>query len=184
MLRSVETMFSEGDRQTLLRIARDAIVAHVRGGVPPVLKATGGALSQPADAFVTLHRGGELRGCIGRLQAREPVVHVVAHCAVAACSDDPRFPPVTEEELHGLEIELSILGPLEPVANLEDIEVGRHGLVVERELHRGLLLPQVAVEWKWDRRTFVEETCRKAGLPRDAWQAGATVSKFEAEVFG
>ena len=176
-------MHSEADRQTLLRIARDAIVAHVRGGVAPTLE-IGGALSQPADAFVTLHRGGELRGCIGRLQAHEPIAHVVAHCAVAACSDDPRFPPVTAEELDGLEIELSILGPIEPVASLEDIDVGRHGLVVERGFHRGLLLPQVAIERKWDRKTFVEETCRKAGLPRDAWQAGATVSTFEADVFG
>jgi AmmeMemoRadiSam system protein A len=176
-------MFSEADRQTLLRVARDAIVAHVRGGVARTLE-IGGTLSQPADAFVTLHRHSELRGCIGRLQAHESVTRVVAHCAVAACSDDPRFPPVTAEELDSLEIELSILGPIEPVANLEDIEVGRHGLVVARGFHRGLLLPQVAVEWEWDRKTFVEETCRKAGLPRDAWQAGATVSRFEADVFG
>jgi len=183
MSRSLETMLSEEDRRTLLRIARAAIVAHVQGRIASTPDVDG-ALSQAADAFVTLHRGGELRGCIGRLQAHEPLARVVEHCAVAACSDDPRFPPVTADELDGLEIELSILGPLEPVASLEDIDVGRHGLVVVRGFHRGLLLPQVAVEWKWDRRKFVEETCRKAGLPRDAWQAGATVSKFEADVFG
>ena len=141
------------------------------------------SLSWPAGAFVTLHRHGELRGCIGRLQPDQAVARVVAHCAVAACSQDPRFPPVTAEELHDLDIELSILGPIEPVANLEEIEVGRHGVIIERDGHRGLLLPQVAVERKWDRKRFVEETCRKAGLPRDAWQAGATMSKFEADVF-
>jgi AmmeMemoRadiSam system protein A len=176
-------MLLEADRRTLLRIAHEAIVAHVCGGVV-LMPEIDGALSQLADAFVTLRRGGELRGCIGRLQASQPVARVVAHCAVAACRDDPRFPPVTGEELDGLEIELSILGPIELVANLEDIELGRHGLLVERGFRRGLLLPQVATEWKWDRKRFVEETCRKAGLPRDAWQAGATVSKFEAEVFG
>ena len=180
-MRGVETT-PEADRQALLRIARDAIVAHVRGEAARAPEVVGG-LSRPAGAFVTLHRGGELRGCIGRLQPDQAVARVVAHCAVAACSQDPRFPPVTAEELHDLGIELSILGPIEPVANLEEIEVGRHGLIVERGAHRGLLLPQVAIEWKWDRKRFVEETCRKAGLPRDAWQAGATMSKFEAEVF-
>ena len=172
----------EADRQALLRIARDAIAAHVRGEparVPDIV----GRLSRPAGAFVTLHRDGALRGCIGRLQPDHPVARAVAHCAVAACSRDPRFPAVTADELHDIHIELSILGPIEPVAHLDEIEVGRHGLIVERGCCRGLLLPQVAVEWQWDRKRFAEETCRKAGLPRDAWQAGAVMSKFEAEVF-
>jgi AmmeMemoRadiSam system protein A len=170
------------DRASLLRIARDAIVAHVHREAPRAPQVTDGVVWN-AGAFVTLHRRGELRGCIGRLEADQPVARVVAHCAVAACSQDPRFPPVTAEELHDLDIELSILGPIEPVAHLEEIEIGRHGVIIERGVHRGLLLPQVAVERKWDRTRFVQETCRKAGLPRDAWQAGATMSKFEAEVF-
>ena len=179
--RGVESI-PESDRAALLRIARDAIVAHVRREPAP-LPQIAESLSWPAGAFVTLHRRGALRGCIGRLEADQPVARVVAHCAVAACSQDPRFLPVTAEELHDLDIELSILGPIEPVAHLEEIEVGRHGVIIERGVHRGLLLPQVAVEWKWDRTKFVEETCRKAGLPRDAWHAGAAMSKFEAEVF-
>ena len=113
-----------------------------------------------------------------------PLGRVIARCAIAAGTEDPRFPAVTPGELHELEIELSIMGPLEPVADLGEIHIGRHGLVVEQGWHRGLLLPQVATEWHWDVRDFVAETCRKAGLSRDAWKSGAKIWKFEAEVFG
>ena len=109
---------------------------------------------------------------------------MIVRCAIAACSTDPRFPPVTAAELPHLDFELSLLGPLEPVTAIEEIEVGRHGLVVEMHWRRGLLLPQVATEWRWDRETFVVQTCVKAGLPRDAWKNGATLKRFDAEVFG
>ena len=105
-------------------------------------------------------------------------------CAVSACSADPRFPPVTASELSDLEIELSLLGALESAASPEDIIIGQHGLVVELGHRRGLLLPQVATEWHWDRETFLAQTCHKAGLPRDAWKHNALVWRFEAEVFG
>jgi uncharacterized protein (TIGR00296 family) len=108
---------------------------------------------------------------------------VIARCAAAAASSDPRFSPVAEHELADIRIELSILGPLESVGRLDDVEIGRHGLVVEQGFSRGLLLPQVAVEWKWDLETFAAETCRKAGLPPHAWTRGATLWRFEAEVF-
>lgn len=170
-------------RDQLLRLARAAITARVHGGPPPPLPADA-RLAQPAGAFVTLHRGGDLRGCIGHVEADQPLSQVVAACAVSACSADPRFPPVTSRELEALDIEVSVLGPLVPVERLDQIEVGRHGLVVEQGWHRGLLLPQVATEWGWDRDTFVEQTCHKAGLPRDAWQSGARLWTFEAEVFG
>jgi AmmeMemoRadiSam system protein A len=176
-------MTSEADRRRLLKIARDAIVAQVRGAsgepdsvTPPTLESRGGV-------FVTIHHDGDLRGCIGRLEAAESLPHLVNDCAVAACSADPRFPPITSEELGGLDIELSLLGPLEPIVSPEEIEIGRHGLVVEKNRRRGLLLPQVAAEWKWDRSAFLAETCHKAGLPRDAWRHGAKVWRFEAEVF-
>ena len=176
-------MTNEADRRLLLRIARDAIVAHV-GAAPPPAPERSAVLDRPTGAFVTIHRQGALRGCIGHLEANEPLGHVILRCAVAACSADPRFPPVRAAELHELDLELSLLGPLEPMLAVDEIEIGRHGLVVERDRLRGLLLPQVATEWRWDPVTFLAETCRKAGLPRDAWRNGARVWTFEAEVFG
>ena len=173
----------EADRQLLLQIARDAIRAHVMGVVVGELPASD-ALEQPGGVFVSIHRHGQLRGCIGHLDRDQALRCVIRSCAVAACSADPRFPPVTADELVTLEIEVSLLGPFEPVSAVDDIEVGRHGLLVERHWQRGLLLPQVATEWQWDRETFLAQTCHKAGLPRDAWKQGAKVWRFEAEVFG
>ena len=177
-------MTSEADRQRLLRIARQAIVAHVSGARAVVDVPASDSLERPSGAFVTIHHRGELRGCLGHLEANQSLLRVVRECAVAACSADPRFPPVSAVELVGLEIEVSLLGPFEPVASPNDIEVGRHGLLVEQNWQRGLLLPQVATEWGWDRETFLAQTCHKAGLARDAWKQGAKVWRFEAEVFG
>jgi AmmeMemoRadiSam system protein A len=172
----------ETDRQLLLQLAREALTAQVNGvPLPPI--STLEVLARSVGAFVTLHCRGDLRGCIGHVEADEPLGRVIQRCAVAAGSADPRFSPVVVAELADIEIELSILSPLEPVSTLEDIEIGRHGLVVEHGWHRGLLLPQVAAEWKWDRAVFVAETCRKAGLPPDAWEHGARIWRFEAEVF-
>lgn len=176
-------MTGDTDRRTLLRLARDAVAAHVTGqatAAPPL----DGVLARHGGAFVTLHHGGDLRGCIGHIADDEALGRVIPRCAVAACSDDPRFPPVALSELRDLDIEVSLLGPLEPIAGPEAIEIGRHGLVVESGWKRGLLLPQVATEWKWDRETFLANTCQKAGLPKDAWLHGAKLWRFEAEVFG
>ncbi len=176
-------MTTEADRRLLLKLARDAVVAHVGAAVAPS-PPPDGVCARRGGAFVTLHRQRDLRGCIGHVEATDPIGQVIVRCAVAACSADPRFPPVTTAELPQIDIELSLLGPLEPVTEIEEIEVGRHGLVVEMHWHRGLLLPQVAIEWRWDRETFLGQTCVKAGLPRDAWKTGATLMRFEAEVFG
>ena len=173
---------SEADRRALLRIAREALTAHICGR-RPFAPELAGATARPAGAFVTLYIEGDLRGCIGHLGADEPLGRVVARCAVSAATSDRRFPAVNAAELVALHIELSILGALEPLADSDEIEIGRHGLVVEKGWHRGLLLPQVAVEWRWDRTTFLDQTCHKAGLPRDAWKEGATIWRFEAEVF-
>lgn len=178
------------DRELLLRIARDAIVAHVTGTPAPAIPRADAA-GRLGGAFVTIHKrvsgpagtSQELRGCIGHIEADQPLGLVVARCALGACSSDPRFPPVTAAELPDLEVELSLLGPLEPVTEANDIEIGCHGILVEMGWHRGLLLPQVATEWNWDRPTFLAQTCHKAGLARDAWQHGARVWRFEAEVF-
>jgi AmmeMemoRadiSam system protein A len=139
---------------------------------------------QHAGAFVTLHTAAGLRGCVGRIGGDDPLPGVIAHCAVAACSEDPRFPAVVPAEIDALSVEISILGPLEAIRGPEDVEVGRHGLVVEQRSHRGLLLPQVAVEWQWNSLQFLEHTCRKAGLAPDAWKRGGSLWRFEAEVFG
>ena len=177
-------MTSEIDRHLLLGLARDAIVAHV-GGLPAPAPDLVGVLARRGGGFVTLHADdGSLRGCIGHVEDDEPLGHVIPRCAVSAASQDVRFQPVTESELETLQIELSLLGPLELISGPPEIDIGRHGLVVERGWDRGLLLPQVATEWCWDVETFLAHTCRKAGLPDDAWKNGAKLWRFEAEVFG
>ena len=139
------------------------------------------ALRTPCGAFVTLYKGRHLRGCIGHIEALRPLYVTVRDCARAAALDDPRFEPVTPAELPALQLDISVLSPLVEVAP-QQVEVGRHGLLISRGAQRGLLLPQVAVEWNWDRERFLEETCLKAGLPPDAWQHGARVQAFTAQV--
>jgi AmmeMemoRadiSam system protein A len=174
---------SDADRLVLVTLARGALTARVKGQTMPA-PGPSDVLSRLAGAFVSLHKRGQLRGCIGHIEADEPLARVVVRCAVAAASTDPRFTPVAPDELSEISIELSIIGPPEPIATSDDIEIGRHGVMVEKGWNRGLLLPQVATEWKWDRETFLAETCRKAGLPSDGWTKGATLWRFEAEVFG
>jgi len=173
---------SDSDRRLLLQLARDVIAAHVEAKSHAVVDVCG-VLARPGGAFVSVHHRGELRGCIGHIEANEPLGVVVPRCAVAACSTDPRFPAVTAAELPELDIELSLLGPLEPITGAAEVEIGRHGLMVGLGWSRGLLLPQVAAEWAWDAETFLAHTCHKAGLPRDAWKKGARIWRFEAEVF-
>jgi AmmeMemoRadiSam system protein A len=171
------------DRRKLLALARRALEARVRREPPPKAEG-GGALDRPLGAFVSIHTAGELRGCLGRLSPGAPLVETILHLAAAVSDSDPRFEPVVPAELSRLEIEISILTEEREVSSVEEIEVGRHGLIVESGRRRGLLLPQVAIEHGWDRMTFVEHVCLKAGLHREAWQDGATLAVFEAEVFG
>jgi AmmeMemoRadiSam system protein A len=171
------------DRATLIRLGRAAIHAAVHGANPPTAAPVSTALSQPSGAFVTLHRRGRLRGCLGQVEPSEPLVETVMRCAVAAAREDPRFAPVRPEELLELEIEISVLSALQAI-RLEQIEVGTHGLMVSLGRMRGLLLPQVAVEYHWTRERFFEETCKKAGLARDAWKDPVLrIEAFTAEVF-
>ena len=142
------------ERAELLSVARRAIAAAVTGTPKPDLSAFEGAPARHAGAFVTLHLHGALRGCIGHIEPDRPLVDVVASCAVSAAQADPRFPPVTASEVDPLEIEISVLSGFEPIASTADIEVGRHGLLVESGWRRGLLLPQVAPEWGWARRPW------------------------------
>ena len=171
------------ERQALLRAARESIAAHFHAR-RPALPAPTGALAEHRGAFVTLHGGGgELRGCVGLMRSDRPLLETVARMAVAAAIEDGRFEPLTEAELGELSIEVSALSPLEPIRP-DEVEVGRHGLLVGRGGRRGVLLPQVPGEHGWDREAFLVHTCRKAGLPDDAWQKpGVELLAFTADVF-
>lgn len=175
---------SPESRRELLRLAREAVGCAARRQKHRVPAPGDPALLRPGGAFVTLRRGGELRGCIGTFRDSEPLYRAVAEMGQAAAAEDPRFPRVTPEEVAGLDVEISVLSPLRPVADPAEVEVGRHGVCVVRGPYRGVLLPQVAVEQGWDREAFLDHTCRKAGLPAEAWRRGAEILVFEAEVFG
>lgn len=175
------TRLSGDEQGRLLRAARQAVEAKVRGTRPPQFAGQKGA--RASGVFVTLRIDQVLRGCIGRVEATDSLVDTVCQVAAAAATEDPRFSPVGIDELAAIVVEVSVLGPLETCAGPHDVEVGRHGLVAEADDRRGLLLPQVAVEWGWDRHVFVANTCAKAGLPSDAWETNATLFRFEAEVF-
>src|SRR5271169_2335562 len=174
--------FSKDERAQLLRLAHEAILSALERREIPLHPPTE-HLSEPRGAFTSLYLRGELRGCVGYVLPVSPVYRAVADTARAAAFEDARFYPVTISEAHDLEIELSILSPPQPVS-AEAIEIGRHGLLISMAGHRGLLLPQVPVEHNWDRTTFLEQTCRKASLPLDAWKKGAVIEAFTAEVFG
>jgi AmmeMemoRadiSam system protein A len=172
---------SEADERQLLELARRSI--EQSNAEPPGEESCPAALRQPAGAFVSLHKHGRLRGCVGHIEAQTPLFQTVWECASAAAFRDPRFDPVCPVEFPDLRIEISVLSDLTSVP-IDQIEVGRHGLLITAGWKRGLLLPQVAVQWKWDRERFLEETCLKAGLANDAWRHGATVQVFTALVFG
>lgn len=174
---------SEDERAKLLDLARRAIALAVTRRELPENFPHSENLSQPRGAFVTLHRNGELRGCIGTTETNEPLAQAVARCAASAALHDPRFSPVNASEVGELQVEISVLSPLAPVRP-EEIEIGTHGLVISDVSHRGLLLPQVAVEHHLTREQFLAETCRKAGLPRDAWRSPDTrIDSFTCEIF-
>jgi len=172
---------TDAEKQRLLELARTALEEVVRFGRMSEVAEPAEALRTPCGAFVTLYKGRRLRGCIGYVEASRPLYATVRECAQAAALEDPRFDPVVAAELPSLHLEISVLSPMVDVAP-QDVEVGRHGLLISRGAQRGLLLPQVAVEWNWDREQFLQETCLKAGLPPDAWQRGARIQAFTAQV--
>ncbi len=173
--------FSSEERQVLLRLAHQSIEAAL---VERRLDLTAPTehLAEQRGAFTTLHLDGKLRGCIGYVFPTQSLYATVAETARAAAFDDPRFQPVSREEAAELMIEISVLSPLKPIVP-DEVVIGKHGLVVMQGSRRGLLLPQVPVEWGWDRETFLSQTCLKAGLAPDAWQGGAELQAFTAEVF-
>ena len=174
--------FSPEERTLLLQVAHDSIISALEGREIPLDSPTP-HLAEPRGAFTSLYLHGELRGCVGYVLPVSSVYRTVIDTARAAAFEDTRFYPVTLEEMRQLEIELSILSPPRTIVP-EEVEVGRHGLLISMAGNRGLLLPQVPMERDWDRVTFLEQTCRKAGLPSDAWRRGAVIEAFSAEVFG
>lgn len=176
---------SDDDKKMLLKIARATLESRLSGKKDPAFQVQSKSLLEKRGAFVTLKKHGELRGCIGRLVADTPVYEAVSQMAIEAALHDPRFSPVDTKELQNLEIEISVLTPFEPVGTLDEIEVGTHGLLIRKGFSSGLLLPQVPAEYGWDRKTFLEHTCLKAGLPAGAYQEKeAQLYKFSAIVFG
>jgi len=182
--------YDAAQQAELLRIARRSLELYFESGRRPEVETADPALQQPRGAFVTLHRvvppaPPALRGCIGTFEARESLNATVTRMAIAAATTDPRFPPVSAEELPQLSIEISVLSPRRQAA-AGDVEVGRHGIYISAGARRGVLLPQVAVEHGWDRATFLDHTCRKAGLPPDAWRSrdDLRIEVFTADVFG
>ncbi len=149
---------------------------------PLAAEAASEHLREQRGAFVSLYKDGKLRGCIGRIAALAPLERTVREMAMAAAREDPRFVPVRPEELDLLQIEISVLSPMREVSP-DEVVVGRDGLLVTYNGHRGLLLPQVPVQWNWSREIFLAQTCMKAGLPPDQWLHGATIEAFTAEVF-
>jgi uncharacterized protein len=171
------------EKKLLLEVARRAMSAAVEGREFPDELPEVSDLRDLGGAFVTLHRRGRLRGCVGQVTPDESLVETVAHCAKAAALEDPRFEPVRPDELSEIEIELSVLSRLEAIAP-EQIEAGKHGLMVSRGWQRGVLLPQVAAQFRWSGQRLLEETCVKAGFERDAWKnPEIRVQAFTAEIF-
>jgi AmmeMemoRadiSam system protein B/AmmeMemoRadiSam system protein A len=186
---SEETMkLTREQEKALLTLARNTVNAVVRDKKKPEELSLDAmmmddTLKQNGAAFVTIKKKGQLRGCIGQLVARQPLAACIRDMATAAATEDPRFPPVSPAELKDLEFEISVLTPMEKVTDISTIEVGKHGLVIRKHWNSGLLLPQVATEYGWNREEFLAQTCRKAGLAPDDWKKDAEIYKFQALVF-
>lgn len=183
--KKVPYMLTKRDEDLLLKRARRSIETGLDGETMPPVEKISEAQEEKMGAFVTLKKHGRLRGCIGFIEGRKALHETVEEMARAAAFRDPRFRPVTRDELDDLNIEISVLTPLRRIRNIDEIEAGKHGIYVVKGFHSGLLLPQVAAEYNWDRITFLRETCGKAGLPGDAWKDKDTaIFIFSARVFG
>lgn len=176
---------SPEERKRLLEIAKAGIETRLRREHIHPPRFDSGALNEKRGVFVSLHKRGRLRGCIGCIEGKAPLGLTVHEMACAAAFNDPRFPPLQSDELPELEVEISVLSPLKQITDIEEIEVGIHGIYIVNGFYSGLLLPQVAVECRWDRTTFLEQTCHKAGLPYNAWKNKNTkIYIFSADIFG
>jgi len=173
------------EKDVLVDIVKKTIQCKLDGKRSPGFQTESETLKEKSGAFVTLKKDGRLRGCIGYIEAKKPLYKTIEEMAIAAAFNDPRFPPLMRDELERLTLEISVLTPLKIIKNISEIVVGVHGIYIEISNRSGLLLPQVAIEYKWDVWTFLEETCCKAGLSPDAWKDEDTkIYIFSADVFG
>jgi AmmeMemoRadiSam system protein A len=181
----VERELNAHEKQVLLDIAKQAIIRGVLTGEEYIEPREEKTLNRRNGCFVTIRQNGKLRGCIGNFQSELPLFREVSRMALASATRDPRFYPMKEADLESFHLEISVLSPLRKVDSTEEIEVGTHGIYIEKGFYRGVLLPQVATEHGWDRATFLRQTCVKAGLPTNAWEADdAEIYVFSAQVFG
>lgn len=171
------------EKNLLLKLAREAIINSVREVPPPKKEVTDENLQSHQGCFVSIKVNGTLRGCIGNFTSEKPLFKLVQEMAVSAATRDPRFYPMKEQDLVNFDTEISVLSPLQKISSSEEIEVGTHGLYIEKNFSRGVLLPQVAVEFGWDRETFLRQTCIKAGLKPEDWKEGTDIYIFSAEIF-
>jgi AmmeMemoRadiSam system protein A len=179
----MKDFLDQDEQRYLLGLARETIEGFLKTEKRPRPKAAPKRLTEKRGAFVTLKVDDQLRGCIGYPLPYKPLAETVAEMALAAATQDPRFPPLRAEELKRLKIEISVLTLPQPVQDVNEIEVGRHGIIVSKGIAKGLLLPQVPTEYGWDRETFLHHGCLKAGLDEDEWRKGAQIEVFEAQVF-
>ncbi len=180
----MSNLLSDKEQKLLLEIARESITGFITDGqTPPRVVATKKLLA-PQGCFVTIRNNGDLRGCIGIFVAERPLFQMIQDMAVSAATRDPRFYPMKKADLDSFKVEISVLSPLKKIERTEEIKVGMHGLYLEKRAMRGVLLPQVAVENRWDRETFLSQTCLKAGLRHDEWREGTDIYTFKAQVFG
>lgn len=178
-----EFRLSIEEKKELLRLARSSITQFIKEEKVLNYETQSSILLSKKGAFVTLKKDGHLRGCTGYIEPVLPLYQTIIRASIFAACRDPRFPPVSVDELEELEIEISILTPLKKIQTPRLVEVGKHGLVISKGNKRGLLLPQVPVENHWSRETFLQQACLKAGLPENAWKTGADIFIFEAVVF-
>ena len=177
-------LLTKKEQRDLLKIARNTIVAHVNSGALPAVETASKGLNLESGCFVTIKQHGQLRGCIGNFISDKPLYRLVQEMAVSAATHDPRFYPMKQPDLQDFELEISVLSPLKLIASVEEILVGKHGIYLVKTGYRGVLLPQVATEYGWDRETFLRHTCLKAGLPENAWKKDCEIYIFSALVFG
>mgnify|MGYP000966810969 CR=1 FL=1 len=172
------------EKKELLSLARNTIIATVSGQPLPALEESTVEQESQSGCFVTIKQNGQLRGCIGTFVSRQPLWQTIREMAVSASTRDPRFYPMKKHDLENFTLEISVLSPLMKASSIEEIIVGTHGIYIIKGAYQGVLLPQVATEYAWDRETFLRQTCRKAGLPEDAWQKDCDIYIFSAEIFG
>ena len=177
-------LLTKKEQRDLLKIARDTITSYVGSGTIPAVDTASRGLNLQSGCFVTIKQHGQLRGCIGNFVSDQPLYRLVQEMAVSAATRDPRFYPMKQPDLDAFELEISVLSPLELISSVDEIKVGIHGIYLVKNSSRGVLLPQVATEYGWDRDTFLRQTCHKAGLPENAWQKDCLIYIFSALVFG